>query len=75
MEFYSICKAVDMKMIFYSQANTTHFQKKRCAFGLILTVRVFASRKWPIIALAELCHPLSLLADRKMAGVGRGEER
>ena len=45
------------------------------ALGLILTVRVFGSRKWPVIALAVLCHPLSPLADRIMAGVGRGEER
>ena len=38
----------DMKMIFHSQANKTHFHKKGCALGLILKVRVFGIRKWPI---------------------------
>ena len=38
----------DMKMIFHSQANKTHFHKKGCALGLILKVRVFGTRKWPI---------------------------
>ena len=30
-----------MEMIFHSHANKTHFQKKGCALGLILKVRVF----------------------------------
>ena len=38
----------DMRMIFHSQANKTHFHKKGCALGLILKVRVFGTRKWPI---------------------------
>ena len=38
----------DMKTIFHSQANKTHFHKKGCALGLILKVRVFGIRKWPI---------------------------
>ena len=29
-------------------ANKTHFHKKGCALGLILKVRVFGTRKWPI---------------------------
>ena len=37
-----------MKMIFYSDANKTHFQNKRFALRLILKVRVFVTRKWPI---------------------------
>ena len=42
------CSAFDMGMIFYSHANKTHFHKKGCALGLILKVRVFGDRKWPI---------------------------
>ena len=42
------CSAFDMEMIFHSHANKTHFHKKGCAFGLILIVRVFGTRKWPI---------------------------
>ena len=38
-------------MIFHSHANKTHFHKKGCAFGLILKVRVFGTRKWPIAAM------------------------
>ena len=37
--------AFDMKMIFHSQANKTHFHKKVFALGLILKVRVFGTRK------------------------------
>ena len=42
------CSAFDMEMILYSHANKTHFHKKDCALGLILKVRVFGTRKWPI---------------------------
>ena len=38
----------DMEIIFHSHANKTHFHKKGCAPGLILKVRVFGTRKWPI---------------------------
>ena len=41
------CSAFDMKMIFHSHANKTHFHKKGCAPSLILKVRVFGTRKWP----------------------------
>ena len=41
--------AFDMEMIFHSHANETHFHKEDCALGLILKVRVFGTRKWPII--------------------------
>ena len=42
------CSAFDMGMIFHSRANTTHFHKKGCALGLILKMRGFSTRKWPI---------------------------
>jgi len=34
-----------MEMIY---ANNAHFHKKSCALGLILKVRAFGTRKWPI---------------------------
>ena len=39
----------DIEMMFHSQANTTHFHKKDYALGLILKVRIFETRKWPIL--------------------------
>ena len=42
------CSAFDMEIIFHSHANKTHFHKKGCAPSLILKVRVFRTRKWPI---------------------------
>ena len=42
------CSAFDMEIIFHSLANETHFHKKDCARSLILKVRVFGTRKWPI---------------------------
>ena len=42
------CSAFDMENIFHSQANKTNFHKKGCAPSLILKVRVFGTRKWPI---------------------------
>ena len=35
-------------MTFYYHANKTHFHKKGFALGLVLRVRVFGIRKWPI---------------------------
>ena len=43
------CSAFDMEIIFHSHANKTHFHKKDCAPSLILKLRVFGTRKWPII--------------------------
>ena len=43
--------AFDMEIIFHSHANKTHFHKKGCAPSLILKVRVFGTRKWPIICM------------------------
>ena len=49
-------------MIFHSHANQTHFHKKACALGLILKVRLFGTRKWPITFLPfSLTSPSSLL--------------
>ena len=42
------CSAFDMEIIFHSHANNTHFHEKGCAPSLILKVRVFGTRKWPI---------------------------
>ena len=42
------CSAFDMEIIFHSHSNKTHFHKKGCALGLILKVRVFGTRRWPI---------------------------
>ena len=42
-----------MKMIFYSDANKTDFQKKGFAFRLVLKVRVFGNLKWPISFLVD----------------------
>ena len=42
------CSAFDMEMIFHFHANKNHFHKKGCALDLILKVRVFGTRKWPI---------------------------
>ena len=36
-------------MTLHSHSNKTHFHKKGCALGLILKVRVFGTRKWPIV--------------------------
>ena len=42
------CSAFDMEIIFNFHANKTHFPKKGGAPSLILKVRVFGTRKWPI---------------------------
>ena len=42
------CEAIDVKMIFSSHANKTHFHMKDFALSLFLKVRVFGTRKWPI---------------------------
>ena len=35
-------------MIFHSHANKTHFHNKGFVLSLVLKVRVFVTRKWPI---------------------------
>ena len=42
------CEAIDMKMIFNYDANKTHFHNKGFALRLVLKVRFFGTRKWPI---------------------------
>ena len=51
------CSAFDMEMIFHSHANKTHFHKKGCALGLILKVRIFVTRKWPI-TYVKICFKI-----------------
>ena len=46
-------------MIFYSYANKSHYHKKGCALGLISNVRVFGTRKWPIVSV--IAHPQNLV--------------
>ena len=38
-------EAIDMKLIFYSHANKTHFLKRGFLIGLVLKVRVFGTQK------------------------------
>ena len=38
-----------MKMIFNYDANKTHFHNKGFALSLVLKMRFFGTRKWPII--------------------------
>ena len=42
------CEAIDMKMIFNYDANKTHFHNKDFALSLVLKVKFFGTRKWPI---------------------------
>ena len=42
------CEAIDMKMIFNYDAKKTHFHNKGFALILVLEVRFFGTRKWPI---------------------------
>ena len=50
------CKAIDMKINFYTHANKTHFQQKDFAIGLVLKVRVFGTQELPIAFLFEFYH-------------------
>ena len=42
------CEAFDMKTIFNSYANKSHFHKKGFALSLVLKVRAFETWKWPV---------------------------
>ena len=44
----AMCEAIDMKMTRYSHANETLFTRKVLFFNLVLKMRVFGTRKWPI---------------------------
>ena len=52
-----------MEIVFHSHANKTHFHKKGCVRSLILKVRVFGSRKWPIVTPFSLDNALMLLRE------------
>ena len=41
-------KAIDMRMIVHSHANKNHVHNKGFVLRLVLKVRVFGTRKWPI---------------------------
>ena len=45
------CEAIDMKMSFNCDANKTHFHNKGFTLSLVLKVRFFGTRKWPINVL------------------------
>ena len=47
-------EVIDMKMIFNCDANKTHFHNKGFALSLVLNVRYFGTRKWPIARETEL---------------------
>ena len=48
------CEAIYMKMIFNYDANKIHFHNKGFALSLVLKVRFFGTRKWPINILLFL---------------------
>ena len=48
------CSAFDKEMIFDCHANETHFDKTGYELGLILKVRVFGTRKWPILNIRSI---------------------
>ena len=41
-------KAIGMKIIYYSQTNKTHLHSESFALSLVLKVRDFRTRKWPV---------------------------
>ena len=66
------CKAIDMKMIFNYYANKTHFHNKGFALSLVLKVRFFGTRKWPIeFAVACIATWRTNPKGRLWASVGR----
>ena len=46
-----------MKMIFNCDANKTHFHNKGFALSLVLKVRFFGTRKWPIYLVKGIPPP------------------
>ena len=42
--------------VFYYHANKTYFHNKGFAFGLVLRVRVFETRKWPTLEQNWFCN-------------------
>jgi len=54
------CEAIDMKMIFHSHGNKTHFHINGFALSLVLKKRFFGTRKWPILFSSPHPHLHSL---------------
>ena len=54
------CEAIDMKMIFDYNANKTHLHNKGFSLSLVLKVRFFGTRKWPIDIIVIGNHALRL---------------
>ena len=60
------CEAIDMKMIFNYYANKTHFHNKGFALSLVLKVRFFETRKWPIPCFVPIFYfPVPVTTSRK----------
>ena len=66
------CEAIDMKMIFNYDAKKTHFHNKGFALTLVLKVRFFGTRKWPIsewhLVLSHDCNHRLSWRKRSSAG-------
>ena len=54
-----------MEIIFHSRANKIHFHKKGCAPSLILKVKVFGTRKWPIHSLLFKYEKFAFKSEKK----------
>ena len=54
------CEAIDMEMIVNYNVNKTHFHNKSFALSIVLKVRYFGTRKWPI----EICENVVLSKNR-----------
>jgi len=57
-----MCKATDIKMIFYSHANETHFQKEGFSLILVLKVRSFWKSEMAYLSIIQIlprhCLPI-----------------
>ena len=67
------CEAIDVKMIFNYDANKTHFHNKGFALSLVLKVRFFGTRKWPISLFSKV-KLLSILFNLFVCGRARERE-
>ena len=61
------CETFVVEMSFNYDANKTHFHNKGFALSLVLKVKLFGTRKWPISTLkklvgrfSSLCTPVAL---------------
>ena len=60
--------AIDMKMIFNSHVDKTHFHKKGFALSLVLKVRVCRARKPPIASGNSFPYFFDLIHSRVFPG-------